>query len=113
MALSNLIGGNLLNSQTPLSFLLAGFPVLFVCSDVTRWCLETGQGREGFGICTTHCPPQPPQSFVIKLCLRGPRIRLPPSRYQRDTFLFVLPPRLPSVCPYPRWGWQVTEAVLK
>lgn len=54
-----MIGRNLLNSQTPLLFLLADFPMLFVCSDMTCWCLETGQGREGFGIRTTHCPPHP------------------------------------------------------
>ena len=54
MALPSLIGGNLLNSQTPLSFLLAVFPMLFVCSDLTRWRLETGQGGEGFGICPTR-----------------------------------------------------------
>lgn len=54
-----MIGRNLLTSQTPLLFFLADFPMLFVCSDMTCWCLETGQGREGFGICTTHCPPHP------------------------------------------------------
>lgn len=53
-----MIGGNLLPSQTPLSSLLAGFPMLFVCGDMAHWRLETGQGREGFGICTTRCPPQ-------------------------------------------------------
>lgn len=66
MALPSLIGGNLFNSQTPLSFLLAVFPMLFVCSDLTRWRLETGQGGEGFGICPTHCPPHhppPPQAL--------------------------------------------------
>lgn len=110
--LPNPIGGNL-SSQTLLSVLLAGCPMLFVCSDMTRWRLETGQGGEGFGICTTHRPPPPPQSFVFKLCLWGPRIRLLASRCQRDTFLFVLPLRLPSICPSPRWGWQVTEVVLK
>lgn len=57
MALSDMIGRNLLNLQTPLLFLLADFPILFVCSDMTCWRLKTGQGREGFGICTTHCPP--------------------------------------------------------
>lgn len=69
-------------------------------------------GREGFGVCTTHCPPHPPQSYVIKLRLWGPRIRLLASRCQRDTFLFALPPRLPCLS-FPRWGWRVTGAVLK
>lgn len=63
MALPSLVGANLLNSQTPLSFLLAAFPTLFVCSDLTRWRPETGQGREGFGICTAHCPPPPPKAL--------------------------------------------------
>lgn len=111
MALPSLIGGNLFNSQTPLSFLLAVFPRLFVCSDLTRWRLETGQGGEGFGICTTHCPPHrppTPTSPVLKFRLWGPRIRLLASRCQRDTFLFAVPPRLPSVCPSLRWEWQAT-----
>lgn len=56
---TNLTGRGLLNLQIPLSFLLAAFPMLFVCSDMTRWRLETGQGGEGFGIHTTHCPPHP------------------------------------------------------
>ena len=63
MALHSLIGGNLLNSQTPLSFLLAAFPMLFVRSDLTRWRLDTAQGGVGLGICTTHCSPPPPQTL--------------------------------------------------
>lgn len=59
MALPNLIGGILLKSRTPLSCLLAAFSMLFVCRDMTCWRLETGQGREGFGICASHCPPHP------------------------------------------------------
>lgn len=71
--LSNLTGRNLLNVQIPLSSLLAAFPLLFVCSDMTHWHLETGQGGEGFGIHTTHRPSPPPRSFVLQPCLWGPR----------------------------------------
>ena len=108
MALPSLIGGNLLNSQTPLSFLLAVFPMLFVCSDLTRWRLETGQGGEGFGICPTHCPPPHPH----KLCPQVPS--LGPSD---QIACFQVPERHCSVCcptqtalslSFPRWEWQAT-----
>lgn len=88
MALSNMTGRNLLNSQTPLLFLLADFPMLFVCSDITCWRLETGQGREGFGICTTHCPPHPHKALSSR-SISGPLDQIA---------CFQVPERYFSVC---------------
>lgn len=70
-------------------------------------------GQGGLWNSNNSLPSPPPQSFVLKLCLWGPWIRFLASRCQRYTFLFALPPRLPWGCSAPRWGWQVTEAILK
>lgn len=58
------------------------------------------QGRAG-RLWNPHnsLPSPPPQSFVLQRSLWGPGIRLLASRCQRDTFLFALSPKLPSVCP--------------
>lgn len=95
---------NLFNLQIPLSFVLAGFPTLFRVTWLD--CLAPGDraGWGSFGIYKTpHPPPTPKELCPPAFCL-GQRIRLLTPRCQRDPFLFALPPRLPSVCPFPQVG---------
>lgn len=95
MAPSKLMGGNLLHSQAPLSF-------LFVCRDMARWHLETEQAEKALESAQHVVFPSPRKAMSSSSVsgALGSDCSLPGAR---ESFLFVLPPRLPSLS-FPQVG---------